>query len=239
MRYLYWSECDIFLRELQSSLTGEVREQALKILQTSKLLAQVTYNSTMDFTGFEDCLLQYRMSCDQMEKIHDSQDKDKEQSYIPVLKETVLHEKSMMNQLAKAFEEANKHISDSKIHFKTNFAELTKHAKELEEGADAQMLQIKKLEKQLKERPATLGVEGSFLEGDSVRQSSRRRSSRSANRSAISTHQPDDEEVKRVEEPMVTLPPNPGMNVVVEVDDKLETERQVPHVSPPQESAQT
>lgn len=35
-----------------------------------------------------------------------------------MLKDTVLHEKSLINQLARAFEETNRRITDSKILFK-------------------------------------------------------------------------------------------------------------------------
>jgi hypothetical protein len=44
------------------------------------------------------------MYSEQMITARQLEDTDKEQSYIPLLRDTVLHEKELMNQLAKAFE---------------------------------------------------------------------------------------------------------------------------------------
>ena len=64
MRYLYWSECDLFLRELQTNLPeGELKKEVNGVLLTSKLLSRVVYDTAVDFSGLEDCLLRYRMSC--------------------------------------------------------------------------------------------------------------------------------------------------------------------------------
>ena len=80
-----------------------------------------------------------------MTRTKDLHDTDKEQSYIPVLKDTVLHEKSLMNQLARAFEEANRRITDSKSTFKESFTDITRQSKNLEESSKDREQQIKTL----------------------------------------------------------------------------------------------
>lgn len=208
MRYLYWSECDLFLLELQTKLPeSDLKKEVDRVLLTSKLLSRTVYDTALDYSGFEDCLLRYRMSCEQMAAAKELQQTDKEQTYIPLLKDTVLHEKSLINQLARTFEETNKHIVDNKITFNECFEDIVKHSKAIEEELKDREQKIKNLERQLDDKRQAL--EMSINEGET---SMYRRSRRRRMDDSIMTHRHAAPEKN---------------SIIIEAEDVLETEKKI------------